>query len=177
MLVHVRTMPGAPALHSGIREIVRGVDPDVPMHRVETLEQVIGTQVAPTRLYLLLIGAFAVTAAALAAVGLYGVMSFVVAQRTREIGIRVALGARRQGIVSLILAQGMQPVAIGLAAGLIGALMAGRLLESVLFGVQPRDPVIFGSAAALMIVVALAAAAVPALRASAISPARVLHGE
>jgi predicted permease len=177
MTVHVRTAEGTPPLQRAIRDAVRALDPNVPVYRVESIEQVIEHQMAPTRLYLLLVGAFAATAAALAAVGLYGVMSFVVAQRAREIGIRVALGARREGIISLVLAQGMQPVAVGLAIGLTGALVAGRLVETVLFGVQPRDPVIFGAAAALMIAVALVATAVPALRASAISPARVLHGD
>ncbi|HSA56243.1 MAG TPA: ABC transporter permease [Gemmatimonadaceae bacterium] len=177
MTVHVRTMPGAPPVQPAIRDAMRAIDPDVPMYRVETIEQAIGTQVAPTRLYLLLVGAFAVMAAALAAVGLYGVMSFVVVQRTREIGIRMALGARREGIVGLIVRQGLQPVLVGLVLGLIGALWSARLVQSVLFGVEPTDPTVFGAATVLLLVVALAAAAIPALRASSINPAKVLHGE
>ncbi|MGH7695475.1 MAG: FtsX-like permease family protein, partial [Gemmatimonadaceae bacterium] len=120
---------------------------------------------------------FAITAALLAAVGLYGVMSFIVSQRTREIGIRVALGAQRTSVASLVVRQGMQPVVVGLAIGILGAALAGRFIEAVLFGVQPHDPFVVVGAAALMVLVALGAAAMPTLRASGIDPARVLHVE
>ena len=89
MTVHVRTEPGAPPMQNALREAVRAIDPNIPIYRYELIEQVMSRQVAPTRFYLLLVAAFALTAAALAAVGLYGVMSFVVTHRTREIGIRV----------------------------------------------------------------------------------------
>jgi putative ABC transport system permease protein len=177
MIVHVRTSPGAPPMQNALREAVRAVDPNIPIYRFELIEQAVSKQVAPTRLYLLLVTGFAITAALLAAVGLYGVMSFVVAQRTREIGIRVALGAQRHSVASLVVGQGMQPVVVGLAIGIMGAALAGRFVETVLFGVQPRDPFVVAGAAGLMVLVALGAAAMPALRASGIDPARVLHVE
>ena len=177
MTVHVRTAGGSAPTQNAIREAVRAIDPSIAIHRFETIEQAVDRQVAPTRLYLLLVAAFAITAALLAAVGLYGVMSFMVAQRTREIGIRVALGARRDRVAALVVGQGMQPVVIGIVIGVGVAAAAGRFLEAVLFGVQSRDPIVVASAAGLMIFVALAASAVPALRASGIQPARVLHGE
>ncbi|HEY7569438.1 MAG TPA: ABC transporter permease [Gemmatimonadaceae bacterium] len=177
MNIHVRLAPGAPPMENTLREAVRSVDPNIPIYRYEQIEEVLSKQIAPTRLYLLLVAGFAVTAALLAAVGLYGVMSFIVAQRTREIGIRVALGAQRHGVASLVVRQGMQPVVIGLGIGVFGAALAGRFVESVLFGVQPRDPFVMAAATLLMVLVALGAAAMPALRASGIDPARVLHVE
>ncbi|MGH7470116.1 MAG: ABC transporter permease [Longimicrobiales bacterium] len=176
MTVHVRTAAGAPSVLQPAREIVRRLDANVPVYRVETLQQVLAGAAAPTRLYLMLVALFAVTAALLAAVGLYGVMSYVVAQRTREIGVRMALGARRDRIVALVVGQGMLPAVIGLAIGVGVALAAGRLLESVLFGVRPHDPIVIAGATVLMAVVALLAAAIPAARASGIDPARVLRG-
>jgi putative ABC transport system permease protein len=149
----------------------------VPVYRIETLRDVISTQVAPTRLYLTLVVTFALTAAILAAIGLYGVVSFIVSQRQREIGIRVALGARRESIVALVVRQGMRPAMIGLAAGLGAAAFGGQLIQAVLYGVDPRDPLIFGGAGALMFAVALFATAVPAVRASRVDPARVLDSE
>ena len=177
MTVHVRTEPGVAPMQTALRDAVRAIDPNVVLHRFEQIEQAVSRQIAPTRLYLLLVAIFAITAALLAAVGLYGVMSFVVTQRTREIGIRVALGARREGVAALVVRQGMQPVLIGIAIGVFGAVLAGRVIEAVLFGVAPRDPIVVASAAGLMVLVALAAAAVPAFRASGIDPARVLHVE
>ena len=177
MTVHVRNAPGAPAVIQPVRDIVRRLDANVPVYRVESLEQVIDTATAPTRLYLVLVALFAVTAALLAAVGLYGVVSHVVVQRTREIGIRMALGATRDTIVALVVRQGMQPAIIGLVIGVGVAIAGGRYLESVLFGVRPNDPLVFGVAATLMGGVALLAAAIPALRASGIDPAEILRGE
>jgi predicted permease len=177
LTVHVRTAPGAPAVMPSAREIVRRLDADVPVYRVETLQQVMQTATAPARLYLGLVALFAVTAALLAGVGLYGVVSQVVVQRTREIGLRMALGARRDTIVALVVRQGMLPAVVGLIIGAAAAMAGARLLESVLFGVRPHDPVVFGAATALMGLVALVAAAIPAIRASGIDPADALRGE
>jgi putative ABC transport system permease protein len=177
MTVHVRGEAGYSPSPNVVREAIRSIDPRIPLHRVETIERVIGKQIAPTRLYLLLVAVFAVTAAVLAAVGLYGVMAFVGIQRTREIGVRMALGARREGIVALLVSEGMRPVAVGLMAGITGALAGGRFMEAILFRVEPRDPLVFVSAAGLMILVAVAAAVIPALRASGVNPAVVLRGD
>jgi ABC-type antimicrobial peptide transport system permease subunit len=141
------------------------------------MEQVMTNATAANRLYLVLVGLFAAIAATLAAIGLYGVVSYIVLQRTREIGIRVALGARRQSIVVLIVRQGMQPAMVGLTLGVIVAAAASKYLESVLYGVRPHDPVVMLVATVLMIVVALIAIVAPALRASSIEPARALTME
>jgi predicted permease len=177
MTVHVRSAPGAPAIIQPVRDIVRRLDANVPVYRVESLERVVDTATAPTRLYLVVVALFAVTSALLAAVGLYGVVSHAVVQRTREIGIRMALGARRDTIVALVVRQGMEPAIAGLVVGVGVAIAGGRYLESVLFGVRPHDPFVFGVATALGGGVALVAAAIPAFRASGIDPAEVLRGE
>jgi hypothetical protein len=177
MTVHARVADGVVLSQDMLRDAVRAIDPNVPIFRYEQIEEVISQQVAPTRLYLLLVAAFAVTAALLAAVGLFGVISFVVAQRTREIGIRVALGSQRSGVIGLIVRQGMQPVVVGVIIGVVAAAASGRFVAALLFDVQPTDPLVMSGAGALMILVALAAAFVPAMRASGIDPARVLHGE
>jgi predicted permease len=175
--VHVRTRVEAASLVSAIRSIVQDLDPDIPIYRVETMEEAVTRLVAPTRLYVVLVGAFAAAAALLAAVGLYGVVSFVVARRTREIGIRQALGADRAGIVRHVVIQGMRPAVLGLVLGLAGAWGTARALEAVLFGVSPRDPVIFAAAAALLMAVTATATAIPALRASRLYPGEVLRAE
>ena len=175
--IHVRTVPGAPSMLAATHEIVKRIDPNVPVYRVETLTGVLRAETAPTRLYLSLVGLFAIVAAVLAAIGLYGVVSYLVVQRRREIGIRVALGAQRRGIVALVIRQAMQPVVLGLAVGVAGALAAGRFVQSVLFGVTPYDPLVFGAAIALMAIVAMVATAIPAARASGVHPAEVLRGE
>lgn len=177
MTVHARVAPGVALTQEAVRAAVRALDPSLPIFRYEQIEEAISQQIAPTRLYLLLVAAFAVTAALLAAVGLFGVISFVVAQRTREIGIRVALGSQRSGVVGLIVRQGMQPVLIGVVLGVSTAALASRFVAALLFDVQPTDPIVMSGAGALMILVALVAAFVPALRASGIDPARVLHGD
>ena len=125
------------------------MDASLPLYQVETVEQALQRQIAPTRFYMILVALFAALAAVLAAVGLYGVVAYSVSRRTREIGLRVALGAGRDGIVRLVVGQGMRPALIGLAVGLGVALLGGRVMEAVLFGVQPRDPVILGGTAVL----------------------------
>ncbi len=177
MTVHVRTHPDAPPVLPEIRRAVRTLDPNVPIYQIEVIEQVISREIAPTRLFLLLVAGFAATAVLLAAVGLYGVVNYIVTQRTREIGIRIALGARPEAITRLVVHQGLQPAALGLAVGLLGAFLGGHVMEAVLFGVHPRNPAIYVSVAALMTTIALAAAAIPAVRASRTDPAEVLRAE
>ncbi|MEW6323453.1 MAG: FtsX-like permease family protein [Acidobacteriota bacterium] len=120
---------------------------------------------------------FAALAAVLAAVGLYGVMGYIVSRRTREIGIRMALGASRGAVVGLLVRQGLMPAAVGLTLGVAGAMAAGRYLESLLFGVRPDDPVVIGGAAVLMAVVAALAALAPTARATGVVPSAALRTE
>jgi putative ABC transport system permease protein len=177
MSITVRGIPGGPSLLPAIRNEVREMAPNLPLYRIDSLEEEVRREVAPTRFYLLLVSLFAGLAAVLAAIGLYGVVAYAVSRRTREIGLRVALGAQREGIVRLVLGQGMRPALIGLGVGLTVAFFGGRVMEAVLFGVQPRDPVIFGLTGILLTLVALAATFVPAYRASQVDPVTALRAE
>ena len=177
MSITVRGIPGGPSLLPAIRNEVRKVAPNLPLYRIDSLEEVVRQQVAPTRFYLLLVSLFAGLAAVLAAIGLYGVVAYAVSRRTREIGLRVALGAQRDGIVRLVLGQGMRPALLGLGVGLGAAFFGGRVMEAVLFGVQPRDPIIFVATGVLLTLVALAATLIPAYRASRVDPVTALRSE
>lgn len=175
--VSVRTEESAPPVLPAVRGIVASLDPNLPLYRVETMDEAVFQQVAPTRFYVILTVAFALLAALLAAVGLYGVAAFSAARRTREIGLRVALGAGRNGIVRLVLGQGMRPAFWGLAAGLLAAYWASDLLSTLLYGVAPRDPAVFAGAAALLVLVSATAAALPARLASRTDPMVALRSE
>jgi hypothetical protein len=177
LTVTVRGTPASASVLPAIEEQVRSLDAGLPMYRVHTMEEVLEREVAPTRFYLVLVGLFAGLAATLAAIGLYGVVAFVASCRTHEIGLRVALGAGRTGIVRMVVGQGLRPAVTGLAVGLFGALVVGHRLEAVLFGVQSRDPLIFGGTALLLVVVAQTASVVPALRAAHVDPVRALRSD
>jgi putative ABC transport system permease protein len=133
--------------------------------------------VALPRFNLLFLGAFAVLALALAAIGIYGVLSYTVAQRTSEIGVRMALGAAAGRIVGLVVREGLTLVAVGLVAGTGGALAATRLMSSLLYGVEPTDPATFVAIAAILSAVAFGAACVPAWRAARLDPLAALRAE
>ncbi len=177
MTVTVRSIPGAGALLPALRAEVRALDPNLPLIGPETMEEAIGRQVAPTRFYLLLVGLFAGVAALLAGVGLYGVASYLVSRRTREIGLRVALGAGRSEIVGMVVAQGLRPAALGVALGLAAALAGGRILESLLYNVAPRDPGIFVGVTVLVAGLVMAATWLPARRATRVDPMEALRVE
>ena len=177
MTITVRGVPGAAPPLPAIREEVRRMNANLPLYGIDTLEEAFRQEVAPTRFYLVLVGLFAGLAAVLAAIGLYGVVAYAVSRRTREIGLRVALGAQREGIIRLVVGQGMRPAIVGLGVGLTAAYYGGRVMEAILFGVQPRDPLIFGVTAVLLVVVALVATALPAYRASRVDPVRALRAD
>jgi ABC-type antimicrobial peptide transport system permease subunit len=158
------------------RRAVREVDPTLPV-RVRPMEEVFARALAGRRFALVLAGAFAVAALALAATGLYGVVAYVAAQRRRELGVRVALGARAADVRRLVLGRGLAPAAVGLVAGLAAALAAGRVLAAQLYGVRPADPATFAAVAVALGVVAVAAAWGPARRAARADPAAVLRAE
>jgi predicted permease len=159
-----------------IVRVLAEVDPDIPIYRLDRIEEAIGGEMAPTRFYLTLIGTFALLAMMLAAVGLYGVIAYTVAQRTREIGLRVALGADHQGIVRLILGQGLAPTGLGIVVGLLVSTGAVRVLRSILFGVEPLDPVTFVVMPLVLLAVATLAILVPARRAARVHPTEALRG-
>jgi ABC-type antimicrobial peptide transport system permease subunit len=175
LTVNLRTVPGAAGVIPQVRAVLEDMDPTIPMYRVETIAEAFGRQLAPARFYLVLIGAFAALAALLAAVGLYGVAAYNTSRRTRELGLRLALGAEQTGVLKLVLVQGMLPAMAGLAVGLVAAFFGGRVMSAILFGVEPRDPTIFGATALVLLVVALVATLLPARRASRVDPVVALR--
>jgi len=156
---------------------VHAIDPSLPVSKPRTMAQILDTSVRPQRLNGLLVAGFAVLALVLAAVGIYGVIAFSVAQRTREIGVRMALGAQPGNILRLIVGQGLSLVLLGVGLGLAASYALARLLESFLFGISPRDPLTFGGVALLLGVVALLASFIPARRAARVEPMVALRYE
>jgi len=164
-------------LAEAVRREVKELDASLPVANMTTLEDVVSTSVARPRFYALLLAAFASVALALAAVGLYGVIAYGVARRTREIGVRVALGARPRDVLSLVVGDGARLLGIGLGVGLALALAATRLLRGLLFGVSPTDPGSLIAVAVLLSAVALLACALPARRAARLDPVVALRTE
>jgi ABC-type antimicrobial peptide transport system permease subunit len=156
---------------------LRQMDPNVPLLATDSMADSVNANLKHERMIAYLCGCFGALALTLAAVGLYGVMAYAVAQRTREVGIRMALGARRLDVVGMIVREALVPVLFGIAIGTAGALAAARVISSLLFGVAPRDPLSFILAVCGMLAVALAAAAIPARRASRVEPAIALRYE
>jgi ABC-type antimicrobial peptide transport system permease subunit len=153
------------------------VDPTQSFFRIRTMEQAIAESIAPRRFNLLLLGTFALVAMFLAVLGVYGVVSYAVAERTQEIGIRLALGAERARVVRMIVSQGMWGVAAGIAAGLVGAYAATRLIAGMLYGVPAHDAPTFAIATVMLAVVAFIACALPALKAALVDPVIALRAE
>ena len=177
MTVTVKTATEPLALASSVRSALARIDPDQPVSRVRTMEQVVADSIGARRFPALLLTLFSAAALILAGVGVYGVVNYVVSQRTREMGIRMALGARAGQVVRLILTRSMIPIAVGIAAGIAGAIASARLLATLLFHVTPADPVVLFTIAAVLALTGMAAAWVPARRASTVDPLRVLREE
>jgi predicted permease len=173
----VRTSGDPMSVAGPIREQLRALDPNQPMTNVRTLEQVVSDSVSRQRFTAVLLTIFAATATLLAIIGLYGVMSYQVTQRTREIGVRMALGAGRGDILWRVVAQGLGAVTAGAVIGLIGSLAAGRLMAGFLFGVTPSDPATLAGVFVLIFAVATAAALIPARRATQVDPTVALRYE
>jgi putative ABC transport system permease protein len=174
----IRPAAGDPALLAGpVREAVRSVDPEVPLYEVHTLEEVVSNSLARQRFNASLLALFAALALALAAVGVYGVISYAVSQRTHEVGLRMALGARVDEVLRLVMGQGMAPVAAGLALGLVISPLLARTLKSFLFGVGTTDPLTLGVVLLVLALVAALACLVPALKATRVDPAVALRAE
>jgi putative ABC transport system permease protein len=172
-----RTTGDPTAIAGSIRNAISSLDRDLPIFRVRTMEQYVADSMAQRRFSMFLLGMFAGIAALLAAVGLYGVMAYSVAQRTREIGIRMALGASRTDVVKMVVRQGMVLAGVGVGIGLIAAFVLTRLMEAFLFGVGARDLTIFGLIAAGLVAVAAVACFLPARRATRVDPLVALRYE
>ncbi|HEV2206397.1 MAG TPA: ABC transporter permease [Candidatus Acidoferrales bacterium] len=177
MQLAVRTAADPDSMVSAVRAQVRDVDPDQPLYHVGTLEQTLAESVAPRRFNMLLLGIFAGIAFVLATVGIYGVMAFSVVQRTHEIGIRMALGARTSDVLGMVVRQGLKLTAVGVTIGIAGALVLTRFLASLLFGVRPNDAVTFVGVSLILGVVALVACYIPARRAMRVDPMVALRYE
>ena len=173
----VRTATEPLALAGAVRDAIWRVDPDQPVSTMRTMDEVFDTELANRNNQLTLVAAFAALALVLAAVGLYGVLSYAVAQRTAEIGLRIALGAKHVTVVRAVVGGALLLSCVGLAVGIGGALALTRLLESFLFGVSATDPMTFAAAAALLLLVTAAAAYVPARRAANVDPMTALRNE
>jgi predicted permease len=160
---------------AGVRAIVRELDPELPVYDVSTMQQLVTKSVAARRFNMFLVAIFSALALVLAAIGIYGVMSYAVTARTREIGIRIALGARAVSVLGLVIKDGMKLALAGLAIGIGGALALTWLMSTLLFDVTPTDPVTFVGVATLLFVVALLACFLPARRASEFNPVDALR--
>ena len=173
--VVMRTRAPVSTIAPMVRSAVNQIDRNQPVGTVSAMEDLIAASVAPRRLNLWLVIVFAVIALVLTAAGLYGVMSHVVAQRTREIGVRMALGATRSSVLQLVLRQAGVMTVAGIAIGLVGALALTRFLATLLFGVTTTDPLVYLSVAGLLTVVVLFAAAIPSSRATRVDPMTALR--
>ena len=173
----VRTA-GEPMLIAGsVRNVIRTMDPNIPVANIRPMSEVVTTALATPRLTGFLMGTFAAIALTLAAVGIYGVLSYLVARRTHEIGIRLAVGADRMQVLALVLKQGLTLAGGGIAIGIVAALLLTRLMQSLLYQVGPGDPWTFVTVSLALVVVSLLAAALPAFRATRVSPLIALRTE
>ena len=177
MRIVARSKSDPSVVASAIREAVRAIDKDQPVDKITTMSSVVSASIVDRSFYMQLLGTFASLAFILAAVGIYGVVSYSVAQRTREIGIRVALGARRRDVLGLVLREALRLTALGVALGLVGAFVATRVLRSLLFEVKPADPATFICLSLLLTFVALVASYIPARRATKVDPLVALRYE
>jgi len=164
-------------LSNQVREQVQSVDPTLPVFGTQTLNETVSTSLSERRFSMQMVGMFALTALLLAAIGVYGVISSMVAARTHEIGIRLALGASKTMILQLVLKQGLWLAIAGATLGLVAAAVASRLMEGLLYGVRPTDPALFAGLALLLIAVALVACYFPARRALRVDPMVALRCE
>jgi len=179
LTVAVRTPPGADPLRAlpAVREAVRSVDRDIPLSQVRTMSAMVEASVGERRLSMILLGVFATIALVLASIGIYGVMSYSVTQRSREIGVRMALGAERRTVLGLVMRQGMTLALAGVVIGVLGALALTRLIRNQLYSVGATDPATFVAVALLLAGIALVATFIPALRATRVDPVVALRQE
>ena len=165
------------SLTPAIRQTVSAIDPGLPIVRLRTMEAVVGDSLTRQRFLSLLLGIFAGVALLLAAIGTYGILAYMVSERQREIGIRMALGAGNSQVVGLVFKQGITIALVGIVVGVAGALALSRLTQSLLFGVDPADPATFGLVAGVIVVVATAACLIPMRRATRVDPLTAIRAD
>jgi putative ABC transport system permease protein len=173
----VRTVGDPLVASRHVRDAVRAIDPGQPVSNVRTLEAELGSLLAQRRFNAVLVGAFAILALLLAMIGAYGVTAYLVAQRTKEIGVRMALGAEPSRVTRLVVLNGLRVAAFGIAGGVVAAFFAARLASSLLHGVSPRDPLTLVAAPLTMLIVVAVANYVPARRAARVDPLMALRQE
>jgi putative ABC transport system permease protein len=176
-VLFIRTTNDPLSMVAAVKSQVWAVDKDQTIWAARTMEEIVAQSVAPRRFNLLLVGVFAALALVLASVGIYGVISYAVSQRTREIGVRLALGAQQRDILKLIVGQGLLLALGGIASGLIASFALTHWLKSLLFGVSTTDPLTFAGVALLLTLVAFVACYVPARRATKVDPMAALLSE
>jgi putative ABC transport system permease protein len=173
----VRSSSSAASVAAGIRQTVQSIDKDLPVTDIEAFPEAVGASLAQERFRTFLMSSFSGIALILAAVGIFGVISYSASQRTHEIGIRMALGAQRRAVLRLILGQGTKLALLGLGAGAVAALLLTRLMAGLLYGVSATDPLTFGAVAIVLLGVAVTACYIPARRAMRVDPIVALHHE
>jgi hypothetical protein len=175
LTIVIRTAVAPMSLAGPAAEVIRAIDPQQPVEDIRTMNAVLDETLTTQRFSALLLGLFAAVALTLASVGIYSVLSYIVGGRSREIGIRTALGARSSDVVRLVVAEGMTPALLGIGAGALASLASGQLLQTVVFGVSAWDPLTLAAVAGGLTLVALIATVLPACRASRVDPLTVLR--
>jgi ABC-type antimicrobial peptide transport system permease subunit len=175
--VEVRSASDPALLGENVRREIQAVDPALPVFGIRTFASMVSDSMMPHRFSAQLMGAFALLALILAAVGIYGVLAYRVGQRTREIGVRMALGAKAGSVVRLVIADGLRPIAAGMAIGLAGSLVLNRLLAQLVYGVSTSDPLVLAAVAFFLLLVALLASCIPAWQATRIDPMLALRAD
>jgi putative ABC transport system permease protein len=173
----VKTRNNPSAFIPAVRDAVGAVDTNASIDAIHTMDEMVGYSTARQRFYAVLLGVFAGVAGLLAAIGIYGVLAYAVVQRTQEIGVRMALGAERRQVMALILRRGVTVAVIGITVGIAGAFAGARYMQSMLFGIEPRDPATFAAVAVSFALVALVASYLPARRATMVDPMVALRVE
>jgi putative ABC transport system permease protein len=175
--VFVRSTRNVEALSIPIQRVINAMDRDLPVTNVETLGETVEKSTLGSKFNSLLVLGFAVIALVLAAAGLYGVLAYLVTQRTNEIGVRIALGAQRAQILHLVLRDGLRPALLGLIGGLAGSAVVAKLIRSLLYGIEPYDSTVFLAVITILLAVAALACTIPAWRASRLDPLQALRDE
>src|SRR5262249_53981873 len=177
LYVMVRTTGTLDSMVPTLRSAVSAVEPSLTPANVRPMTAVFAQTVAEPRFNMMLVSAFAALALLLSSIGIYGVIGYSVAQRTQEIGVRMALGASRRDVLRLIVSEGIAIGLVGIAVGLVGALVGTHVMSTMLVGVSPRDPITFAAGALVLLLMAVVASFVPALRAARVEPVAALRAE